>query len=471
MQKALLLALIFGAFLFSTPVFSQEANCPTGSTYMLLYGSEPACTIPAEKQPMCELISIQKWPDVHPTTFRTVNPPLPADSINTTCPADTTATQYMDCANNIEYSYSLPDSCSTDPFQVSMTRTVKMSQRYTPRPPQQPHPWQHQNDIYTNTQQAVAQWIETEGYGCPPLNAPDVGFANLYEEGELRLCWKFAGGDNEEEPPCDDIIGDCEEPKEPDCFLAGAGMEVCFADPNDKCDVESVNGEPVYTNCQAGCGFVNDNFVCSDEPELPSLDDCIITTNGYACPSDTPPPDDNIEDPTKPLPDMVKNDFKDVLKGVETRLDGSNKLINDQIARDKDNTNKLAGLITKGNKSLSDIEKNTGSTAKALNESLYGDELQIPTDDPSSILTPLGLTGEEKLEDLEKGVISLSDYRDQFSWSAGASSCPSPRSMNILSKSFTIDWQPYCDAFGVLAYFVKAAALLISGFIAFGVRK
>ena len=48
---------------------------------------------------------------------------------------------------------------------------------------------------------------------------------------------------------------------------------------------------------------------------------------------------------------------------------------------------------------------------------------------------------------------------------------PATNPITMLNRSFLIEWQPYCDAFGVIGYFVKAAALLISGFIAFGVRK
>ena len=96
----------------------------------------------------------------------------------------------------------------------------------------------------------------------------------------------------------------------------------------------------------------------------------------------------------------------------------------------------------------------------------------LDSPDRQQLLDGLGITGDEKkFEDLEKSEISLDSYRNQFSWSVGSAACPAPTPITMLNRSFLIEWQPYCDAFGVIGYFVKAAALLISGFIAFGVRK
>ena len=101
--------------------------------------------------------------------------------------------------------------------------------------------------------------------------------------------------------------------------------------------------------------FAMTNFLCTTEPDLPSLDDCLLQQMATACPSDTPPPDDDIQDPNKPLPDMAKVDFKDVLKGVETRTDATNKLLSEQIKRDQENANKLSGLLQNTNRALGQL--------------------------------------------------------------------------------------------------------------------
>lgn len=486
MQKALLLALTIGAFLFSLSVESQTFNppvqCESGETWLPIVNG---CGIVAPEQ-SCEIFKIRPSYPFGTTQFDTLDSYHSAVaakssiSPNPTCNGlstggSRTSTVQTIWSSNLEF--QCPSPIEAGQIKANIQPVVYSKEHINKTATKDSSSSCSISDApTTNTSESLSVAVDYR-------MSDDIVCSSEYPDGlhrpappdDLNLyCYRIPEQlpDEEEEPPCDDITGNCDPlPPEPDCFLTGAGSEVCFADPNDKCDKEIVNEEPVFSNCAAGCGFVNDNFLCADKPDLPSLDDCLVTTNGYACPTDIPEPNDDIDNPEKPLPDMAKVDFKDVLKGVETRQDGTNKLLADQIARDKDNTNKLAGLLATGNKSLKSIEDNTGSTAKSLKDALFGDALEIPDDDASSILSRLGITGDESMDDLELGVVNLGDYRDQFNWSAGSSSCPSPRAMNILSKSFEIDWQPYCDAFTVLGYFVKAAALLISSFIAFGVRK
>lgn len=93
-------------------------------------------------------------------------------------------------------------------------------------------------------------------------------------------------------------------PKE--CFTLPNGVRWCWADKAEKCQV--VNG---VEQCASGCGTVNGDFVCyDDKPVIPPKDRDQLT-----------PPDDTLTDPNKPINEMVKSDFKEVNKGVETRLD------------------------------------------------------------------------------------------------------------------------------------------------------
>ena len=453
MQKALFIALLVGSFLFPRYVTAQDTqldySCPDGGTYQLHPELGHICSVPAPSSSAARVFKKDNsfvegpWPGIAQVAIESYN--------ETISYSGTTVTDSV-------ISSDVP--ATPQPFPIMVRRTISDGL----------NPPTISNNPYTIT----ANSIPPQHY-CPPDSSP--GLNSLGGSSPNFICWGHASLLND----CPEENGDCEPPPEecppgtiggcappePDCFLTGSGSEVCFEDPEDKCDVNFVNDEPVYSNCQAGCGFVNENFLCAEEPELPSLDDCLVTTNGYACAPDVPEPDDNITDPNKPMPDMVKGDFKDTMRGVESRIDANNELLADQIKRDKDNTNLLAGKLDKTNQLLTGIDGNT----KQIADALTGDELEIPDPTVESIRHGLGITGDETFSDLEKSVVDLGSYRDQFSWSVGPSTCPAPRNMNMLGKTFTLDWQPYCDAFTVVGYFVQAAAFLISGFIAFGVRK
>lgn len=174
-----------------------------------------------------------------------------------------------------------------------------------------------------------------------------------------------------DEPPeeCDDIVGNCEP--DPDCVAAGGGSMVCKADPDEKCWVDAFGD----TQCEEGCGYVNEDFFCMTEPtDNPDFAKCKFTFNGYACPSE---PDDDIPEPDKPLPDMKKQDFKDVNVGIETRQDKTNDLIETLISTgisnadaqakaDAENTKKINEGQGKSNDYLKQIDLNTKKLADAL---------------------------------------------------------------------------------------------------------
>lgn len=440
MQKALILALLIWAFLLPRYLTGQENPgllCPDGGTFQNHPELGQICSTPAGGPGWKASISGQ---------FHISYSDSKEDAFEKTCQ------KYID----VDESTSIIQR-----ERLRAENTIQGLQCMV----------NHRRRDYNQASQSWGGWSNsvsnvsiqtvTADFFCPHDSYPEL--RKLGGPSESPFCWIEAL--DKSPPECD--IGDCDPPDEPDCFRGGNGQLVCFEDPNEKCDVTFVNDEPVYSNCDSGCGFVQGNFICSEEPDIPSLDDCLVISTGYACPADIPEPDDDIQDPDKPIDNMVKGDFKDVLRGVETRTDATNKLISAQIARDAENTDKIVKGLDKSNAYLKQIDLNTKRTADALT----GDALELEPDSANSILSGLGLTGDEDFTDLEKEVVSLDSYRSQFSWSAGSSSCPPSRSMSVLGKSFLIDWQPYCDAFGVLGYFIEAAALLISGFIAFGVRK
>lgn len=117
---------------------------------------------------------------------------------------------------------------------------------------------------------------------------------------------------------CGETDGGPLEPEEnapKDCFTLANGIKWCWADQDKKC--ARIDG---IMTCETGCGTINGDFVCMESPDDPTL-------------PDPPPVDDNINDPDKPASDMKKGDFKDVNKGIESRLDVLAQLMQQANAR------------------------------------------------------------------------------------------------------------------------------------------
>lgn len=106
---------------------------------------------------------------------------------------------------------------------------------------------------------------------------------------------------------------DTEKPKEPPplCWKSKNGLKMCQSDPDKQC--QTING---IRQCKQGCGEVNGDFFCKTD-ERPPRD---FDKKGD---KELPKIDDAIDNPEKSIDDMKKGDFKDVLKGVETRVSAS----------------------------------------------------------------------------------------------------------------------------------------------------
>ena len=118
-----------------------------------------------------------------------------------------------------------------------------------------------------------------------------------------------------------------------DCFVTQNGLKWCWANEDEKC--ARVNG---VLTCEPGCGTVNGDFVCVDtETPLPG--------------DEEPPVDDTVDDPTKPTSDMTKQDYKDVNRGVESRLD----ILNSAITKVNTTNNQNGAKIDATNKLLAEI--------------------------------------------------------------------------------------------------------------------
>ena len=123
-----------------------------------------------------------------------------------------------------------------------------------------------------------------------------------------------------------------EEDAPKECFTLANGIKWCWADQDKKC--ARIDG---VLTCETGCGTINGDFVCIESPDDPTL-------------PDPPPVDDNINDPNKPASDMKKGDFKEVNKGIESRLDVLAQLMRQANARpgpSMQDTNRALGELGK----------------------------------------------------------------------------------------------------------------------------
>ncbi|MDR6982892.1 hypothetical protein J2X32_001510 [Rheinheimera pacifica] len=144
--------------------------------------------------------------------------------------------------------------------------------------------------------------------------------------------------------------GQCDEsekdtpPDEPEkCYNLGNGQRFCLEDPDKKC--AKIDG---IMTCQAGCGTVNGEFFCfEDEPPEEEI----------------PDPNDDITDPDKPISNMIKQDFKDVLGGTEQRLDILAKLLS-QIKTD----------TGKGDGAMASKQDATNRLLKEISDKLDGED-------------------------------------------------------------------------------------------------
>lgn len=184
------------------------------------------------------------------------------------------------------------------------------------------------------------------------------------DSGELCPFKELDGGNGVFQPdldntnPCTDPPSTPTPPPEPplECTTTGSGFKVCKDDPNNKCTADPTSNALI---CGNSCGYVNDTFMCFTQKD---------PQNDPNKPDPKPRPDknDEIDDPQKAISDMVKGDFKQIQRGVETRLDGfaadmANLMQSAEHAANQANKNSA-----QGNKLLNSINQNTADTVKEL---------------------------------------------------------------------------------------------------------
>ena len=326
-MKYLLSALLLCGAFFSFPVSAQQSGlkCPDGGT-LTEYGGQQICSVPApigEQYAACH----------NGYCVNTTNIAEGAAAV-----AEYRTSQHVShCGSVGVYSYVSHTPDKKIQFSVYRTAYDKLADGSC-----------RMKTGYPSTSTAAGNWalLGSSAY-CPPDNSPAL--INLGGDAPNHFCWALAV-DEEPPPDCEnDPLNPCEPPP---CVRGGNGMMVCKDNPEDKCWVD----EWGHTQCEEGCGFVGETFFCATQPdpdEMPNFDKCKFTFNGYACPSE---PDDDVPEPDKPLPDMKKQDFKDVNIGVETRQDVTNDLLETLISTnisESENLSKTLGdKLDEGNAGL-----------------------------------------------------------------------------------------------------------------------
>ena len=480
MQKALILALLIGAFLLPSYVTAQTADelaCASlAGTYVNHSVLGPICgaSVPLEQMldAKCSggiISSTRVTGRTNEELVSECRAHIDAELGPMNCISEKTETSTgyrykrsvdwlnpgAECSTTNKYSYTsgISDvqtiesfSCPPDgaPELTGPYRDGDDAMCYTSVPspdpqdcPTEPGP----NPIFYIGQQGggTACIEEDNGSICPYVEDPNLPGYYTADFSNPQSC----AGQEPEEPDL-----------KPDCTEGGNGMTVCKADPDDKCTVNSTG----LLSCEANCGYINGQFYCPEEPDVPETPDPEIS--------------DNIQDPNKSMGDMVKQDFKDVLVGAETRLSSIKKELEDvQLSNDK-NTDKLSDKLTGLGAKVDQVNRNLVGIQGTLDDTLYGEQLEIDSSVfQDEINQGLGVTGDETLEDLEGEPISLDDFSGNFQFSLGSSACPADRQINILGQAHSISWQPFCDVFSFIGVLVQISAYVLSLFIVFGGRK
>jgi hypothetical protein len=366
-MKILLSALLFAGLFFSNLSFAQVALCPVG-----IHHPNYGCLVPAQKKPGY----VFDYEGVAGQPAETIDKAFA--SLASAFKRTTTSTHNDgNCTSTTTNTRSLSLVVVVPPSGVDILRISSTSVSYSPNTPG----YQCPSSPPSNNQIPASIWARQVAgvFVCPSDDHPD--FLTLYKIDGVEYCTKparpidcsaLAGVSSVgtsfmtkkdagyTHPSCAtkcvfnteglEQCGNCkvvakswtqnssstsdmikwtplvgtftgvacgadEQDKQPDekptCWQTKNNLKMCQADPNKEC--KTVNG---VRSCTAGCGEINGDFWCKTDgnaPREPNKD------------GDKPLPeiDDNITNPEKSLQDMQKGDFKDVLKGVESRISAS----------------------------------------------------------------------------------------------------------------------------------------------------
>jgi len=243
-----------------------------------------------------------------------------------------------------------------------------------------------------------ACYTKLDGSSCA-VTAVDVGGGNQIYMGSEGDCYDGSRPDITTNPDLGGI------PVGQDCVPSGA-LLACPEDPTNVCgDSGTTYGDASVNNCQAGCGYVNDSFVCYDTDidgdGLPDYNDPDIDGDGIANKDDLDSDGDGKDDPINSVNSGSGTSSTD-LTPVVNEL----KKLNDQFkateVKDFDSDKKLEKLNTDYNTEL------TAFLGKSSDELGYKDSLSLvnssgltaslPSEQCQNYVIPVGYFGNFTLD-------------------------------------------------------------------------
>ena len=245
------------------------------------------------------------------------------------------------------------------------------------------------------------------------------------------------------------------------CITMKNGVEMCVQEKANKCIV--LDG---IEQCESGCGTKNGEFICTTAPDDNNVNDPDAPNKEI---------DDEITDPDKLSDQMTKTDYKEINKGIETRLDllaqlverGNNKAVVGGSANGSkiDSTNRLLGEI---NDKLGEISEDGETEEPTAGQPDYS------TDALEEFVTPndwetknFGTVMQAATERMKQAPVFTAV--DSFFNVSITGSCPAwSTSVVIYGTTLDINFDQYCaPAMADIWPIIRAVLILVFSYFAF----
>jgi hypothetical protein len=250
---------------------------------------------------------------------------------------------------------------------------------------------------------ANACYTKSDGSQCS-VTAVDVGGGNQVYQGSEGDCYS---------DPKPDITGNPQQGTPPvgnECSNNG-GLLACPEDPQNVCgDSGSQFGGGSVNNCQAGCGYVNDAFMCYDTDidgdGLPDYNDPDIDGDGIANGNDLDADGDGQDDPlngngsTTGVGSSVGSVDID-LSPVVSELKKLNSQFDKQTLPTFDVEHSIDALNTAYDTEMKDITNMTSEEANYVENISFSSQgffSSVPADGCSVYTIPVGIFGNFSLD-------------------------------------------------------------------------
>lgn len=246
---------------------------------------------------------------------------------------------------------------------------------------------------------AEACYTKSDGSSCS-VTAVDIGGGNQVYQGSEGNCYAEPNPDISGNP----ALGDT--PIDDSCTNIGNSILACAEDPTNVCaDSGSSYATGSVNNCQDGCGYINDAFLCYDTDTdldgLPDYNDPDIDGDGIANGQDLDADGDGQDDPINEGTGSGQGtDLGPVvseIKKTNTKLDDLlDQFKTDQQLEAFGSDGKMTEENTKYKASLDGLTSQTGVSlgySESLNLANTGFASVVPVDGCRSYSIPVGFFG------------------------------------------------------------------------------